>query len=150
MGKHIGSEAYHCRRWLGSSGSLLAPGAAEESTSRTVPSMESAVSPIAMFYDDHNSGSQCSQARPDQGSSAWSACSASHSGYRDGTPRSSLKEIADILGHRSLVSTGVYAKLDLGSLSKVAMPWPGGAHLEARPSFCEWSATSDYGERWDM
>ena len=38
-----------------------------------------------------------------------------------------FKEIADILGHRSLVSTGVYAKLDLGSLSKVAMPWPGGA-----------------------
>ena len=32
-----------------------------------------------------------------------------------------FKEIADILGHRSLVSTGVYAKLDLGSLSKVAM-----------------------------
>jgi hypothetical protein len=31
------------------------------------------------------------------------------------------------LGHRSLVSTGVYAKLDLGSLSKIAMPWPGGA-----------------------
>ena len=38
-----------------------------------------------------------------------------------------FKEIADILGHRSLASTGVYAKLDLGSLSKVAMPWPGGA-----------------------
>ena len=38
-----------------------------------------------------------------------------------------FKEIADILGHRSLVSTGVYAKLDLESLSKVAMPWPGGA-----------------------
>jgi site-specific recombinase XerD len=38
-----------------------------------------------------------------------------------------FKEIADILGHRSLVSTGVYAKLDLGSLLKVAMPWPGGA-----------------------
>jgi hypothetical protein len=28
--------------------------------------MESAVSPIAMFYDDHQSGSQCSQARPRQ------------------------------------------------------------------------------------
>jgi integrase/recombinase XerC len=38
-----------------------------------------------------------------------------------------FKEIADILGHRSLVSTSVYAKLDLGSLLKVAMPWPGGA-----------------------
>jgi integrase/recombinase XerD len=38
-----------------------------------------------------------------------------------------FKEIADILGHLSLASTGVYAKLDLEALSKVAMPWPGGA-----------------------
>jgi site-specific recombinase XerC len=38
-----------------------------------------------------------------------------------------FKEIADILGHLSLASTSVYAKLDLESLSKVAMPWPGGA-----------------------
>jgi integrase len=38
-----------------------------------------------------------------------------------------FKEIADVLGHCSLVSTGIYAKLDLGSLSKVAMPWLGGA-----------------------
>ena len=38
-----------------------------------------------------------------------------------------FKEIADILGHLSLASTSIYAKLDLESLSKVAMPWPGGA-----------------------
>ena len=38
-----------------------------------------------------------------------------------------FKEIADILGHLSLASTSVYAKLDLESLSKVALPWPGGA-----------------------
>ena len=38
-----------------------------------------------------------------------------------------FKEIADILGHLSLASTGVYAKLDLEALSKVAMPWSGGA-----------------------
>jgi site-specific recombinase XerD len=38
-----------------------------------------------------------------------------------------FKEIADILGHLSLASTSIYAKLDLASLSKVAMPWPGGA-----------------------
>jgi len=38
-----------------------------------------------------------------------------------------FKEIADILGHLSLASTSVYAKLDLKALSKVAMPWPGGA-----------------------
>ena len=38
-----------------------------------------------------------------------------------------FKAIADVLGHGSLASTEIYAKLDLGSLSQVAMPWPGGA-----------------------
>jgi site-specific recombinase XerD len=38
----------------------------------------------------------------------------------------SFKEIADILGHRSLQTTGIYAKLDLEALSRVALPWPGG------------------------
>jgi site-specific recombinase XerD len=38
-----------------------------------------------------------------------------------------FKEVADVLGHRCLSSTGVYAKLDLVSLSRVAMPCPGGA-----------------------
>jgi len=51
--------------------------------------MESAVSPIAMFYDDHHHGSQCSQARPRQGSSAWSACSASECrGQENAEPQS--------------------------------------------------------------
>lgn len=35
-----------------------------------------------------------------------------------------LKEIADVLGHRCLDTTGLYAKVDLPSLRKVAMPWP--------------------------
>jgi integrase/recombinase XerD len=39
---------------------------------------------------------------------------------------STFKEIADVLGHQSLATTELYAKLDLGSLSEVAMPWPGG------------------------
>jgi integrase len=38
----------------------------------------------------------------------------------------SFKEIADVLGHRSRSSTLIYAKLDLVSLSQVALPWPGG------------------------
>jgi integrase/recombinase XerD len=38
---------------------------------------------------------------------------------------STFKEIADVLGHQSLATTELYAKLDLGSLSQVAMPWPG-------------------------
>jgi integrase/recombinase XerD len=36
----------------------------------------------------------------------------------------SLKEIADLLGHRSLDTTTIYAKLDLTSLFEVALPWP--------------------------
>lgn len=40
---------------------------------------------------------------------------------------SSLKEVADVLRHRSLNTTMIYAKLDSRSLSAVAMPWPGSA-----------------------
>jgi site-specific recombinase XerD len=36
----------------------------------------------------------------------------------------SLKEIADILGHRSLDSTAIYAKVDIERLAEVALPWP--------------------------
>jgi site-specific recombinase XerD len=39
----------------------------------------------------------------------------------------SFKEIADVLGHQKLQTTTIYAKLDLAALSKVALPWPGGA-----------------------
>jgi len=37
----------------------------------------------------------------------------------------SLKEIADVLRHRSLNTTLIYAKLDNRSLIGVALPWPG-------------------------
>ena len=37
---------------------------------------------------------------------------------------SSLKEVADVLRHRSLNTTLIYAKLDGRSLSSVALPWP--------------------------
>jgi site-specific recombinase XerD len=36
----------------------------------------------------------------------------------------SLKEVADLLGHASLDTTAVYAKVDLARLRHVAMPWP--------------------------
>ena len=36
----------------------------------------------------------------------------------------SLKEVADFLGHRSLDTTAIYAKLDLEALREVALPWP--------------------------
>ena len=40
---------------------------------------------------------------------------------------SSLKEVADVLRHRSLNTTMIYAKLDSRSLAAVALPWPGSA-----------------------
>jgi len=39
----------------------------------------------------------------------------------------SFKTVADILGHQSLQTTAIYAKLDLPALAAVALPWPGGA-----------------------
>lgn len=40
-----------------------------------------------------------------------------------------LREIAQVLRHRALVSTEIYAKIDLGALQEVVRPWPakGGA-----------------------
>jgi site-specific recombinase XerD len=37
----------------------------------------------------------------------------------------SFKNIADVLGHKSLETTAIYAKLDLPALAKVSLPWPG-------------------------
>lgn len=36
----------------------------------------------------------------------------------------SLKEVADVLGHQSLDTTTIYAKVDLVALRDVALPWP--------------------------
>ena len=38
---------------------------------------------------------------------------------------SSLKEVADVLRHRSLNTTLIYAKLDSRNLAAVALAWPG-------------------------
>ena len=35
-----------------------------------------------------------------------------------------IKAIADVLGHRYIDTTFIYAKADLNSLREVAMPWP--------------------------
>lgn len=37
-----------------------------------------------------------------------------------------LKEVADILRHRSLDTTAIYAKVDVPRLAAIAQPWPGG------------------------
>ena len=39
----------------------------------------------------------------------------------------SFKDVADVLGHQSIRTTGIYAKLDLDALVAVALPWGGGA-----------------------
>jgi integrase/recombinase XerD len=41
---------------------------------------------------------------------------------------STMTEIAEILRHRSLTATEIYAKVDIQSLRKLAMPWPGENH----------------------
>ena len=43
---------------------------------------------------------------------------------RAGAP---LEEIGQVLRHRSLLSTAIYAKVDRKSLQTLARPWPGGA-----------------------
>jgi len=37
-----------------------------------------------------------------------------------------LAEIGELLRHRSPQTTTIYAKVDLGSLRPLALPWPGG------------------------
>lgn len=39
----------------------------------------------------------------------------------------SLTEIGEVLRHRSLQTTTIYAKVDLNALRTLALPWPGGA-----------------------
>jgi site-specific recombinase XerD len=36
----------------------------------------------------------------------------------------SLQEIADLLRHRSVETTQIYAKVDVTSLQRIAQPWP--------------------------
>ena len=36
-----------------------------------------------------------------------------------------FKQVADILGHALIETTTIYAKLDVDTLSRVALPWPG-------------------------
>jgi site-specific recombinase XerD len=46
-----------------------------------------------------------------------------------GTP---IKQIADLLGHRSIDTTAIYAKVDLPSLKRVALPWPAAGKRQVR------------------
>jgi hypothetical protein len=41
--------------------------------------------------------------------------------------RSDDRGLADVLGHQSLQTTGIYAKLDVETLAAVALPWGGDA-----------------------
>jgi site-specific recombinase XerD len=37
-----------------------------------------------------------------------------------------FKEVADVLGHKNIQTTTIYAKLNLTELAEVALPWKGG------------------------
>jgi site-specific recombinase XerD len=37
-----------------------------------------------------------------------------------------LVEISQVLRHRDLATTAIYAKVDLDALRRIAQPWPGG------------------------
>jgi integrase/recombinase XerD len=39
----------------------------------------------------------------------------------------SFKTVTDVLGHQSLRTTTIYAKLDLPTLATIGLSWPGGA-----------------------
>lgn len=51
---------------------------------------------------------------------------------------SSLKEVADVLRHRSLNTTLIYAKLDSRALRAVALPWPRSVPLEGPQVALPW------------
>jgi integrase/recombinase XerD len=59
--------------------------------------------------------------RPRLGAHAFRHSAASHMVNKG----ASFKEVADVLGHQSLQTTGIYAKLDLETLAPVALPWMG-------------------------
>jgi integrase/recombinase XerD len=44
---------------------------------------------------------------------------------RAGVP---LPEIGQVLRHRSISSTAIYARVDVDQLRQLAQPWPGGVH----------------------
>jgi site-specific recombinase XerD len=37
-----------------------------------------------------------------------------------------LPEIGQVLRHRAITSTAIYARVDLEALRGIALPWPGG------------------------
>jgi site-specific recombinase XerD len=49
-----------------------------------------------------------------------------------------FKEIADLLRHRSIDTTTIYAKVDFPALARVALPWPWEADVNARKSMASW------------
>lgn len=51
-----------------------------------------------------------------------------------------FKDVADILGHRCLTTTGIYAKLDLPALAQVALPFAGGSAMTATDIQCRLEA----------
>ena len=55
---------------------------------------------------------------------------------------SSLKEVADVLRHRSLNTTMIYVKLDSRALGAVALPWPPSVALDAPQASLPWPGSA--------
>jgi len=55
---------------------------------------------------------------------------------------SSLKEVADVLRHRSLNTTMIYVKLDSRALGAVALPWPPSVALDAPQASWPWPGSA--------
>jgi integrase/recombinase XerD len=77
----------------------------------------------------HNSAAVCKIARRALTRAGVSSPAAAHLFRHSSATRmirsgASFKEIADVLGHASLKTTAIYAKLDLAALSRVSLPWP--------------------------
>ena len=60
-----------------------------------------------------------------------------------------LQEVADVLRHRELDTSLIYAKVDLDRLDAVAMPWAG-SRPRVWPHRCkpQWSAISKIAAAW--
>ena len=59
-----------------------------------------------------------------------------------------LDRIGQVLRHRSLQSTAIYARVDLDRLRQLAAPWPGGADNDEAPRQRMSRTTCGCGARW--
>ena len=86
----------------------------------------------AHYIDSHSEGHQTGLPpnRPD----SFRACTSPYCGVPPGRERQFAQEIADVLRHRSLNTTLIYAKLDTPRVVCRPLPWPGSGSRSPRNS----------------